>query len=150
MISRRSVLAAAAGLVVVAGGWSVFRLHDADRAFLRDIIREKLSFLTIPDAAVESFIDDYIAHDHTGDSLAFSALTRASLLTSSELVIAAADKASPELAARLSRYRDSIASRFLLSTNYFPTPPESIEYVAYYDPYVTPCYNPLTGQAEEI
>ena len=40
----------------------------------------------------------------------------------------------------------SIASRFLLSTDFFQNgarEEQSLEYVRYYDPYRSPCYNPL-------
>ena len=35
-----------------------------------------------------------------------------------------------------------VAQRFVLSTN-LPSDPATIQYVAYYDPYVTPCFQPF-------
>ena len=41
---------------------------------------------------------------------------------------------------------EAIASRFLLSTDFFQNganQERSLDYVSYYDPYRSPCYNPL-------
>ena len=44
---------------------------------------------------------------------------------------------------------DAIASRFLLSTDFFQNGANEahpLHYVRYYDPYRSPCYNPLTQE----
>jgi hypothetical protein len=46
---------------------------------------------------------------------------------------------------------DAIAARFLLSTDFFQNGADEdrpLRYVAYYDPYRSPCYNPLRDSAE--
>lgn len=128
MPSRRAVLlgAAAVGAATASGAALLLRQPehvrrvidpDASReeraAALGPHLRAALPFLILPDATIDAFVDAWSGFERPPDT--------------------------PE---KLRKVRHT----FLLSTSFFQTGADEskpLQFIAYYDPYRTPCYNPL-------
>lgn len=122
---RRRFLTITAAALAAAGATGItarrlWRSRTADgasafRATLAAQLRERFAYLRCEAELFERFLDDLERH-------------------------------LPVLARHAPSNRIDVFARFLLSTDFFRTgadPTRPLRYVTFYDPYVTPCHNPL-------
>lgn len=117
-------LAAVAGLALAAVGVRhVVRLRRVPRPFDRDELAEHLrrtyAYLRPEPAEVDRFVELYLAHYNAAPMF---------------------DDVAP------------LENTFLLSTNFFQSGQPAagpIRFVAFYHPYVSPCYNPLVQAGQQ-
>lgn len=89
-------------------------------------LRTTFAHLVVPDEVLHAYLVDYLRH--------FEPLT-------------GAFRSEEAWRARVEPFSDepTFAQRFLMSTDWFPDADATrpLRYVALYDPYVSPCWNPL-------
>lgn len=123
-VTRRQMLGRVAGAATLTGVVAVVGVgncseEDAPLTYDRVMatVLAHFDFLTVPDDTVRAFLDAHVSHGRGWPTS--------------------------------SRSWSAFVSRFLLSTDFFPHGQDesrALAFVAYYDPYLTPCYNPLVSR----
>ncbi len=145
-IGRRGLLGAGLGVAalgVVGAGWV---MGHSDAQFIRECIRRRLGYLDIAPGAVEAY---------TADLLKTDALKGPWTAANKFKVLSRAGYAAAEGLAALTRrfgslgidyLSERIATQFLLSSDFFQNGmrlDKPVQYVAYADPYLRGCGNPV-------
>lgn len=125
---RRWLLGAALGLGALGLARYVLwdKLGSLQPKELAAFLRKEFSYLKLEDDAPERFARVFVQHDRIGRGL----LTR---LRGGDMTWQQAELTS-------------MGHRFLLSTDFFLNGADEnrpVRFVAYYDPYITPCWNPV-------
>lgn len=127
-LTRRRILeiGIVSAAAAVVGG--TFTLRPITQDELLAYLRAHFAHLNVPDETVLSFLEAYLTH--------FEPVAR-----NFEGQESFAARTMPDLD------EPSLAMRFLLSTDWFEheDSARSLAFRALYDPYVSPCYNPLAA-----
>jgi hypothetical protein len=117
-----------------------FALPDG-YSFLRSAIRERLSYLNIPDEELDRFLKDYLSRLRTSLKLRTCLLGGFSFLLYPLRLIPGFSRFDS-----LSEFYDSATECFLFSSDFFLAGADSeniVRYVSIYDPYTSACRNPF-------
>jgi hypothetical protein len=150
-IGRRGFLGAGAGVAVLAamaGGWAIMGHSDAQ--FIRDCIKHRLGYLDIAPGAVEAYAADVLKTDALkGPWTAankFKMLSKIGYATANDLAVLTRRFGS----LGIDFLSERIATQFLLSSDFFQNGmhlDRPVQYVAYADPYLRGCGNPVATLA---
>ena len=146
-LSRRALLMGGAVGTVIAGtgiaGIGVAKAHPAEH-LIRAVIRTRFPDIQMTEDDLDRFTADFLTHG--GASAKHWALRWAGSVPG----FAPDDGLRPWLPGRLRQrllaIEDEIMNKFLLSTDFFlrqPSDGPMVTYLAYADPLVNPCTNPL-------
>lgn len=138
-ISRRNLILAGSGGIAVLAGRSAWILADSNARpdMIASVVRDELPYMRIPAETLNAFVADYVNFVKTQD---FDILTRLAGFKIGGIMRSSRSKT------RQNSIRESIASKFLLSTDFFSNGSDisqQVNYVAFADPYQNSCSNPL-------
>lgn len=138
-ISRRKVLAGAAGAVVVgAVAWIPLKSYRA--SWIEQVVRENLPGIELEPDSLQTFVKYMLGHERLQP-----ALVRATIF---------ADRFVPWLPARISKAREGLAgverhvlTEYLIGSNFFRVPDPKAETIVYGGAVIA-CINPFTYAPE--
>jgi hypothetical protein len=149
-VSRRNLLlfagtaiagTAMAGIAMVGGAGA--KMYPAE-TMIRAVIRKRFPNVQISEDDLRSFSRDYIAYKVSPDDRWL--LRVAGMAPDLSLNAGLRQRLPGRARKNLDAFENSVTNMFLLSTDFFRRSPEdrhAISYVAYADPLVNPCMNPL-------
>ncbi len=145
-LSRRALLVGGGAVAAVAGlvGVAVAKNVDPAESLIRAVIQDRFPDRQVTEDDLSSFAGDYLTHKVAPDDLWL--LRLAGSMPDLSLSDQLRGRLPGHVRDKLSAFENSVMNMFLLSTDFFLRGPEAgpvVSYVAYADPLVNPCMNPL-------
>ena len=148
-MSRRAFLISSTVgvLAVVTGVWTIrsgyLNSHDRMTRTIFAVFEKRLSYLKWDKTEVMTFIKDFLAGTQK-DKKYLRKIKRLSLFYPLYAHTNCLEKTS--IASKIRSFEERIATKFLMSSNFFREGADDtkpVKYLSYYDPYKMPCQNPF-------
>lgn len=146
-LSRRALLVgggAVAAITGLVGGGVLVKNIDPAEALIRAVLRDRFPDIQVTEDDLSRFAGDYLTHKVAPEEIWL--LRLAGSVPGVSLSHQLRDRLPGGVRNKLAAFENSVMNMFLLSTDFFLRGPEAgpvVSYVAYADPLVNPCMNPL-------
>jgi hypothetical protein len=146
-LSRRTLLVgggAVAAVTGLVGGAVVAKNVDPAESLIRAVLRDRFPDIQVTEDDLSRFAGDYLTHKVAQEEIWL--LRVAGSMPGISLSDQLRGRLPSHMRDKLAAFENSVMNMFLLSTDFFLRGLEAgpvVSYVAYADPLVNPCMNPL-------
>lgn len=141
-ITRRVFVGVTVATFAAAVGGSSWLSAHSPEAYVRSVVRERLSYLSFGDDVLDQFTADFMRYSPA------MADTRGRVISATGVVLSRALSriAGSTWEDRVAAFEEKVASDFLLATDFFDEGRDisrQLSYILFPEPYEFPCRNPL-------